>query len=179
MKVKYAAQVLGNTVAAVLKLMSEAERNELMAAELMSTALIVQDFDRLFDYTNGPSCTDDIKKGLRENVSQKTNHLEEWAKFENKLHTLIFINVGGTVAGNIKCIQGCIITLKSLRAICMEVQKLDFRYLNLRQMNQDAIENLFGVIRQHSPTNNNPTCSHFMTSLKTSVVTGLTAPYSF
>ncbi|CAH0731396.1 unnamed protein product, partial [Brenthis ino] len=92
MRVKFAAQILSNTVAAVLKLLSTGERNEFHAAELMDTALVVQELDRLFDCTNGPSCAEDIKKGIRQNVSQKTNHLDVWSQYEKKLQTLKFIN---------------------------------------------------------------------------------------
>lgn len=58
------------------------------------------------------------------------------------------------------------------------MKKLKFKYLNLRQLNQDALENLFGIIRQHSPTNRNPTCSSFMGAIKTAIVSGMTAPHS-
>ncbi|XP_063374290.1 uncharacterized protein LOC134661987 [Cydia amplana] len=178
MRVKYAAQMLSNTVAAVLKLLSQAERDERQAAELLETAEVVQELDRLFDFTNGPSSAEDIKKGLRQNVSQKTTHLEEWAALEGKLKTAKFLNTFGTVATNVKCIQGYLMSLQSLRGIWLKTRAMGFKYLNLRQLNQDSLENLFGVIRQQSPTNSNPTCTHFMAALKTAVVTGLTAPHS-
>lgn len=174
MKVKYAAQVLSLTVSAVLKLMSEAETNEEHSKELMDTALIVEDLDRLFDYTNGPSGPNDIKKGRRQNVSNKTDHLQVWSDYKNKLSTMKFLNRNGDEARNVKCIQGYITSLNSLQDIWQEVHTLGFRYLNLRQLNQDALENLFGIIRQHSPTNKFPTCTSFVAALKTSVICGLT-----
>lgn len=49
---------------------------------------------------------------------------------------------------------------------------------NLRPINQDALENLFGLIRQSSPTNRNPTCTHFISALKTIHISGINAPHS-
>lgn len=111
MKVKYASQLLSNTVAAVLKLMARSERDPNEANAIMQTGEIVHELDRLFDKTNGPSGPLDIKKGLRENVSaNKTDHIEEWTQFRKKLESLRFVKVvTGAQATNIKCVQGYII----------------------------------------------------------------------
>lgn len=50
-----------------------------------------------------------------------------------------------------------------------------FRYLNLRQLDQDAIENLFGTIRQHGVCNVNPTTIQFAAALKTVTITNLSS----
>lgn len=73
MKVKYAAQILSMTVSAVLKLLSEGEKDENLAKELMDTALVVEDLDCLFDYTNRPAGKHEIKKDRRQNVSRKAD----------------------------------------------------------------------------------------------------------
>lgn len=178
MRVKYAAQMLSNTVSAVLKLMAEAEKNEIKADEIMQTGIIIQELDRLFDVTNGPSGPHDIKKGIRENVSEKTTHLQKWAEYRKKLKTVKFFKQSGAEAKNNKCIEGYIMTLSSLQDLWHEVHKLGFKYLNLRQLNQDSLENLFGIIRQHSPTDKNPTCAAFVAALRTSIVTGLSGASS-
>ncbi|KAJ2941938.1 hypothetical protein O0L34_g10756 [Tuta absoluta] len=77
---------------------------------------------------------------------------------------------------NVRCTNGYYITLSSLQDIWMEVSKVGFKYLNLRQLNQDALENLFGIIRQHCPTNQNPTCHHFTAALKSTILTRLNTP---
>lgn len=148
------------------------------ANEYIQTALVVQELNRLFDYTNGPSGNHDVKKGERENCSAQTDHLEMWNHFRKTLSTIKFIKSDGTEARNVKCVRGYLMTLSSLQDIWHEVSKLGFEYLNLRNLNQDALENLFGIVRQHSPTNKHPTCSGFVAALKTSIVTGLTAPHS-
>lgn len=58
------------------------------------------------------------------------------------------------------------------------VEAKKFNFLNLRQLNQDALENLFGLIRQHCPTNRNPTCHHFALALKSAILTRLSTPLS-
>lgn len=178
MKVKYAAQALSNTVSAVLKLMSQAESDPIRKNEVMQTALVVEQLDRLFDCTNGPSSKDDVKKGIRQNVSIKTNHPQVWDRYKKLLTNLKFIKRNGMEAKNVKCVQGMLISISTLQDVWTDVHKLGFRYLNLRSLNQDALENFFGVIRQHSPTNRNPTCAGFIAALKTSVVSGMTAPHS-
>lgn len=63
-------------MAAVLKLLSKCRQQEdpSHANKLMESALVIQDLDPLFDLTNGPSSYKDVKKGIQENVSQKTDH---------------------------------------------------------------------------------------------------------
>ncbi|XP_048481446.1 uncharacterized protein LOC105387240 [Plutella xylostella] len=178
MKVKYAAQILSNTVAAVLKLLSEADLNPQHKHELMETALVIQDLYKLFDYTNGPSGPQDIKKGIRQNVSAKTDHLNVWADFRKKMEKLVFVKSNGMAATNVRCVKGYLITLSSLQDLWNKLSRLGFKYLNLRQLNQDALENLFGIIRQHSPTNKNPTCASFIGAIKTALISGLTAPHN-
>lgn len=178
MRVKFAAQILSNTVAAVLKLISGCEQNPEKSRDIMETAVVVQSLDRLFDATNGPLCPDDIKKGLRENVSTKSNHVNVWADLKEKVLSIKFKNPDGKEAKNIKCVKGYVITLTSLEEIWGELRKFNFKYMNLRNFNQDALENLFGVIRQHCPTNKHPTCSAFTAALKSTVITGMTAPHS-
>lgn len=77
-----------------------------------------------------------------------------------------------------RCVNGYITTITSLQSIWVFVESKHFKYLNLRQLNQDSLENLFGAIRQHSPTNRNPTCHHFQAALKSSVLTRLSVPRS-
>jgi hypothetical protein len=47
-----------------------------------------------------------------------------------------------------------------------------FNYLETRSLNQDPLENTFGVIRLHCGSNNNPTVGQFVGALKTSIING-------
>lgn len=179
MRVKLAAQVLSNTVAAILKLMSESIENKEDSSAMLQTAEVVEELDRLFDCTNGPSSKHDVKKNIRTNVSKSSFHHKLWPKYQTMLKTLTFLKSDSQIRlKNVRCINGYITTISSLQDIWKYVAAKNFKYLNLRQLNQDAIENLFGIIRQHSPTNRNPTCHHFQGALKSSILTRLSTPLS-
>jgi len=48
-----------------------------------------------------------------------------------------------------------------------------FHYLETRSLNQDPLENTFGVIRLHCGSNNKPTVGQFVGALKVSIINGL------
>ena len=48
-----------------------------------------------------------------------------------------------------------------------------FDHLETQSLNQDSLENTFGVIRLHCGSNNNPTVGQFVDALKTSIINGL------
>jgi hypothetical protein len=48
-----------------------------------------------------------------------------------------------------------------------------FDYLETRCLNQDPLENTFGVIHLHCGSNNNPTVGQFVDAIKTSIINGL------
>jgi hypothetical protein len=48
-----------------------------------------------------------------------------------------------------------------------------FDYLEIQCLNQDPLENTFGVIHLHCGSNNNPAVGQFVDTLKTSIIKGL------
>jgi hypothetical protein len=48
-----------------------------------------------------------------------------------------------------------------------------FDCLETQSLNQDPLENTFGVINLHCGSNNNPTVGQFFDALKTSIISGL------
>lgn len=50
--------------------------------------------------------------------------------------------------------------------------------LKTRNINQDPLENFFGMIRSHNRRNINPTCSNFESSFKTLLINNLTGKHS-
>lgn len=93
MKVKYAAQTLSNTFAAILKMIAEKHTGTKYGDEVDQTSDIIRGLNKLFDVTNGPAHPKDVIKGQRENVSTKTNHLEIWNAFLKKNPTIKFLKV--------------------------------------------------------------------------------------
>jgi len=53
------------------------------------------------------------------------------------------------------------------------LKEAGFKYVETRKLNQDPLENTFGVIRLHCGLNNNPTVGQFVDALKTSIINGL------
>jgi hypothetical protein len=53
------------------------------------------------------------------------------------------------------------------------VKENKFKYLETRNLNQDALENTFGAIRLHCGYNNNPSVGQFVDVLKTFNINGL------
>ena len=53
------------------------------------------------------------------------------------------------------------------------LKEAGFKCLETRNLNQDPLENTFGVIRLHRGSNNNPTVGQFVDALKTSIINGL------
>jgi hypothetical protein len=48
-----------------------------------------------------------------------------------------------------------------------------FKFLETRNLNQDALENTFGAICLHCGSNNNPSVGLFVDALKTVIINGL------
>ncbi|XP_067004360.2 uncharacterized protein [Anabrus simplex] len=67
--------------------------------------------------------------------------------------------------------------VNDIRAIQMLWRKLSWeegvQKLCIRNLNQDPLENLFGIILQHGCQNTNPTCWQFVPALKASIVNNL------
>ncbi|CAH2985715.1 unnamed protein product [Chilo suppressalis] len=174
-KVKYAAQTLSNTFAAILKMIAVKHIGTQYGQDIEQTSAVICDLNNLFDITNGPAHPEDVIKGKRENISDKTNHLHVWNDFLKKISTIEFLkNDRRLQLAKVRCVQGFIITIKSLKDIWLDLQNKGFRSLNLRQLNQDSLEHFFGVIRKSSPTNRNPTCSHFASAISTVLVSSQT-----
>lgn len=62
MRVKLAAQILSNTVAAISKLLAHNVENKEEIKEILETAYVIGELDTLFDCTNGPSSSKDFKR---------------------------------------------------------------------------------------------------------------------
>ena len=53
------------------------------------------------------------------------------------------------------------------------LKRSDFEYLKTQSLNQDPLENAFGVICLHHGSNDEPTVEQFVDALKTSIINGL------
>ena len=65
--------------------------------------------------------------------------------------------------------NGWIADIGAVQHVWRTLRSAGFDYLETRSLNQDPLENKFGVIRLHSGSNNNPTVGQFVDALKTSI----------
>lgn len=65
------------------------------------------------------------------------------------------------------CIKNYIKTLEYFKYLWLKLKSVGFKFLLLRNINQDSLECFFGFIRSHGSRNNMPNCYHFSTSFKT------------
>jgi len=69
-------------------------------------------------------------------------------------------------------------TIKGLQILCKGLLKDGFKFILLRNFNQDPIENFFGSIRSHGVCNIKPTCANFISFFKSLVINNLTSNHS-
>lgn len=107
-------------------------------------------------------------------------HIKLWSKLlpEISAWKLIDLKNGKDVTNIYPFAKNWVITIRSVIYLWEQLQKLGLHYLNLRNLNQDPLENLFCTIRQHGIQNSNPTCHQFTAALKTVVLNKLVAPVS-
>lgn len=82
------------------------------------------------------------------------------------------------VTNSFHFVKGWALTIRSVIYLWKQLKAVGFKFLNLRNVNQDPVENLFCTIRQHGIANTKPTCHQFIAALKTVVLNNLVAPVS-
>lgn len=126
-----------------------------------STAEFLEKMDKLFDTLNS-SCVTQKGSKLRYAISEGSDHvqfleecllwIEKWS-FDSprQPHT----------------IRGWKITIRAVTLLWQELHtNYGFTYLLTRRLQQDPLENLFGVIRQQHGCNENPSVLQFTAGLK-------------
>ena len=74
---------------------------------------------------------------------------------------------GADVTNNLRCLKGFHITLHRILALWSELKSVhSFKCLLTRRLNQDPLENFFGVVRQQGGNSDNPTPAQFVTAFK-------------
>jgi hypothetical protein len=69
---------------------------------------------------------------------------------------------------------GWLITIGAVQHIWRKVsEEHKFRFVETRNLNQDALENAFGAICLHCGSNSNPSAGRFVDALKTVIINGL------
>lgn len=175
MRVKNTTQTLSHTVAENLRCSADAlvslyekRGTPVTKWDILETADVIDDLDKMIDCMNGSSSKDDVKSSTsRANVSKSSNHLDLWSRYRRILRDAKIKNWNGDKKRP-PCQDGLIQTLSAMQDVWHVLQAYGFTELCLRHLNQDPNENTFGLIRQLGGDNDNPTIEQFdaaMTSL--------------
>ncbi|XP_013168028.1 PREDICTED: uncharacterized protein LOC106118018 isoform X2 [Papilio xuthus] len=145
--IKLAIQIFSNTMAAILKLLSESVDYILEEEELFQAGIVIEYLDILFDCTNGPLCAKDFKQN-RKYVMKNSNHHDQWIVYKRILSDTYFFIDNLHYAYNVKCMKSYVTTISSLQDIWRVVTENDFTSLNLRKFNLDALHSIFECLKE-------------------------------
>jgi len=178
MKVQVAARQLSRSVANAINVWSISNMNDMFPAEALETAEFVELIDNLFDSLNGWSTLPKHGKVYNCCLQDNSPHLALWNKILSQLPKWKLFNkdTGKNVTNTYHFIKGWEISIRSIIALWNSLKVVGLKYLNLRNLNQDSVENLFCQIRQHGVSNTAPTCHQFIAALKTVGLNNLSEP---
>lgn len=134
------------------------------------TKKIIFHMNRLFDYVNGPSDSEIAPPPTRRNVTTETDHIQVWDEYREVLEKTEIKSPDGKKIKE-RCINNMVRSLLAMKLLWEELLEDGFTTLFLRRLNQDPLENLFGLIRQLCGANDNPTAGMFQSALKSVVIT--------
>lgn len=173
MKVRPAAQTLGQTVAEAMQTIFTVSNGDKLPT-CMDTVRFLLMADKFFDVTNGASSApSERKKANRVTVSSKSLHHKEWPLMIKALQKWTYIRKSSGTRHVPPCVKGWVQSIKGMMWIWSQLKSdvAPVKSLNLRHLNQDALENLFGFIRQCCGSSSDMTTDQFKAALKTCLVT--------
>lgn len=163
MKVRYAAQVFSNTVAAGMKTHIASSADKLSDPEAaLRTAETFKKMDNLFDCFNSSSKFS--PKPYKSAVTNDSIHWEYMDEMKEMFANLkcISFKKGKKVRSSPPCFKGWILAINCLQQLWQSLsQEEGVQYLTTRSVNQDPLENLFSVIRNQGGDRDNPTVAQF------------------
>lgn len=159
MRVGFAVQIISNSVSEGIKHMIESGifDDDEERQEAQNTVVFLKNMNELFDILNAKHCTDEntLKRGLS---SQNIEQLVEFSHYVSCINSL--------GASKVYWISGLEQTVNAIIQLCETKFPIDENFvLFTRRLNQDAIENLFGLIRAQGGNNRNPSLLEFLRTL--------------
>lgn len=133
-------------------------------------------FNNLFDSFNGKQ-----GQGLSSIISLNSGHTQLWQQACKKLSNMQYIDkqTRKVVKKNApKCLKNWIWTIKAAQNIWNILHENNFDSLNLRFLNQDAVENFFSQIRSNGCANTNPSPVQFQGAFKSLLIGNFTSKHS-
>lgn len=171
MRVPLAVQTFSETTYTVLKTLHDVTNGQKLSG-CMPTATLCRMLDKYFDLCNG-SRRGEKAKPYRVNVSDNSVHHVEWRSMVNNVSRWSFRRKSDGARHVPPCVKGLMENVKSFHFVWNRVRS-SMRSLNLRNVNQDAVENLFCVLRQCAGSSSDLTCQTFIGALKTTFLSRYT-----
>ena len=165
MRVKYATQVLSQTVASTLLTYVSLGA---LPPNTSGTAELISKFDNLFDCLNSSSVKSAkiYKKPIR-NESIHIKYIEEMLQLIASIK-VVDKQTKTDVTNQLRCLKGFQMTLNGILTLWNQLHSnWHLEYLLTRRLNQDPLENFFGLIRQQGGNSDNPTPQQFCRAFRT------------
>jgi len=177
MKVACAAHVFSQRVGAIMKRLTSISSQSILSnfRTPEDTEHLCLFNDNLFDSANGNTIKPSVGKDLRSAVTANSPHWEFWKK---ALIVLQSMKYETKTKKQVPSVINWIKTIKGLQILCKRLLKDGFKFILLRNFNQDPIEKFFGSIRSHGLRNIKPTCANFISSFKSLVINNITSSHS-
>ena len=123
----------------------------------LATATFVKEADDLFDSFIGVTHSPDHGKLLRCHLTSTTKHMEYWRSAVDNIKPWTFLNKESEPMHPPHSQTHWLITIGAVQHVSRKVsEEHKFKFLETRNLNQDALENTFGAICSHCGSNNDP-----------------------
>lgn len=169
MKVKYATQTFSSTVAAAMHTYAVAEDCSLPIAAI-DTARFFKEMDTLFDCFNSSSKYS--SKPFKAAVNTDSIHWAFLAEMKQVFSEMKCID-GKHRVSRPPCFEGWILAINCLEQLWSELETEGIKYLTTRSLNQDPLENLFGLVRRMGADRDNPSPTQFREALRCCMISAI------
>jgi hypothetical protein len=140
----------------------------------LATATFVKEVNDLFEGFIGVTLSPDCGKHLRCRLTNTSKHMEYWGSAADKVKTWTILNKESEPMHPPPSQTSWLITIGAVQHVWRKVSEEDkFKFLETRNLNQDALENTFGGVHLHCVSNNNLFAGQFVDALKTVIINGL------
>ncbi len=166
MKVKFAVQVLSQSVANALLTMFDLKIEQF--DNIHATVEYLQMFDSLYDIMNSRTLAEQYGK-----APMKSTNEQHWKSvFHNAVSYISNLKTptGRNVlqSNRYAAFLGWLVNIKTMKELYSYIVKSgDLDFLLTFKLSQDPLENFFGSIRMACGNNNNPTCIQFKSAFQT------------